>query len=66
MSLTSKQKNYMNYLKDLKYEVSFSENKIIFTCPSNHQNILTFNSFANLKAKSKNNASLCSTFLDLF
>ena len=54
MTLTIKQKNYTEYLENINYKVSFSEDKIIFTCPENHENTLTLNSFGNLKSKKTN------------
>ena len=57
MTLTIKQKNYTEYLENINYKVSFSEDKIIFTCPENHENKLTLNSFGNLKSK-KNKFSM--------
>ena len=58
MTLTIKQKNYTEYLENINYKVSFSEDKIIFTCPEKHENTLTLNSFGNLKSK-KNKFSMC-------
>ena len=63
MALTNKQKIYKEYLTHNNFSVEFSDDgkKIIFICQEKHENILTMNSFTNLKSNflSDNYSSLC-------